>query len=138
MHPTCQPSSSCGNQKMSACMLSCFSRVRLFAIPWTAACQAPLSMGFLRQENSSDLPISSPVDLPDSGIEPASLSLLHWLCAYSLSCATPWTVARPDSSVHGILQTRILKWVDTYSSKGSSRPRGQIQISRIAGGFFTV
>ena len=67
-------------------MLSCFSCVRLFAILWTVACQAPLSVGFLTQENSSDLPFPSPRDLPDSGIEPASLSLLHWLCAYSLSC----------------------------------------------------
>ena len=33
-----------------ACMLSCFSHVRLFATPWTVACQAPLSMGFSRQE----------------------------------------------------------------------------------------
>ena len=32
-----------------ACMLSCFSHVRLFATPWTVACQAPLSMGFSRQ-----------------------------------------------------------------------------------------
>ena len=93
-------------------MLSCFSRVRLFAILWTVACQAPLSVGFLTQENSSDLPFPSPRDLPDSGIEPASLSLLHWLCAYSLSCVrlcNPMDCGRPDSSVHGILQTRICR-----------------------------
>ena len=35
---------------MYACMLSCFSRVRLFATQWTIAHQAPLSMGFSRQE----------------------------------------------------------------------------------------
>ena len=33
---------------MCACMLSCFSHVQLFEIPWTVACQAPLSMGFFR------------------------------------------------------------------------------------------
>ena len=37
---------------------------------WTVACQAPLSMGFSRQEYWSGLPFPSPEDLPDSGIEP--------------------------------------------------------------------
>ena len=40
--------------------------------PWTAACQAPLSMGFSRQEHWSGLSFPSPGDLPDSGIEPGS------------------------------------------------------------------
>ena len=38
------------------------SRVRFFATPWTVACQAPLSMGFSRQEYWSGLPFPSPVD----------------------------------------------------------------------------
>ena len=37
-------------QTYCVCMLSCFSRVQLFEIPWTVACQAPLSMGFFRQK----------------------------------------------------------------------------------------
>ena len=41
------------------CVLSCFSHVRLFATPWTAACQAPLFMGFSRQEHWSGLPFPS-------------------------------------------------------------------------------
>ena len=41
-------------------------------IPWTVACLAPLSMEFSRQEHWSRLPIPSPGDLPDSGIEPWS------------------------------------------------------------------
>ena len=41
------------------------------AIPWTVAHQAPLSMGFSRQEYWSGLPFPSPVDLPDPEIEPA-------------------------------------------------------------------
>ena len=57
------------------CMLSHFSRVRLFASPWTLAHQAPLSMGFSRQEAWSGLPFPSPEDLPDPGIEPRSLTL---------------------------------------------------------------
>ena len=42
------------------------------AIPWTVACQAPLSMGFSRREYWSGLSFSSPGDLPDPGIEPGS------------------------------------------------------------------
>ena len=45
------------------------SRVWLFATPWTIARQAPLSMGFSRQEYWSGLPFPSPGDLPDPGIE---------------------------------------------------------------------
>ena len=52
--------------------LSC---VRLFAAPWTVAYQAPLSMGFSRQEYWSGLPFPSPGDLPDPGIEPRSPAL---------------------------------------------------------------
>ena len=43
--------------------------------PWTVARQAPLSMGFPRQEYGSELPFSSPGDLPDPGIEPTSSPL---------------------------------------------------------------
>ena len=53
-------------------VLSHFSRVRLFAALWTAALQAPLSMGFSRQEYWSGLSFPTPGGLPDSGIEPVS------------------------------------------------------------------
>ena len=46
------------------------------ANPWTVARQAPLSMGFSRQEYWSGLPFLSPGDLPDPGIEPGSPALL--------------------------------------------------------------
>ena len=42
-------------------LLSRFSRVRLCVTPWTAAHQAPLSLGFSRQEQWSGLPLPSPV-----------------------------------------------------------------------------
>ena len=42
-----------------------------------------------------------------------------------------------DYIVHGILQARILEWVAVPFSRGSSQPRDQTQVSRIAGGFFT-
>ena len=61
-----------------ACMLSCFSHVQLFATQWTVAFQAPLSMGFSRQEYWSGWPCSSPGDLPYQGSNPCLLSLLHW------------------------------------------------------------
>ena len=51
------------------------SHVRLFETPWTVARQAPLSLGFPRQEYWSGLPFTSPGDLPDSGIEPGSPAL---------------------------------------------------------------
>ena len=58
---------------MRACVLSCLSHVRLFETLWTVARQAPLSMGFSRQEYWSGLPFTSPQDLPNPGIEPVSL-----------------------------------------------------------------
>ena len=60
---------------MHAALLSCFSRVRLFATLWTVARQAPLSMGFSRQEHWSGLPCPSAGDFPEPGIEPASPEL---------------------------------------------------------------
>ena len=44
--------------------------------------QAPLSMGFSRQEYWSELPFPSPADIPKPGIEPKSFSLLHWQVGY--------------------------------------------------------
>ena len=44
-------------------------------IPWTVACQAPLSMGFSRQEYWSRLTFLSPGDIPDPGIKPRSPAL---------------------------------------------------------------
>ena len=51
-------------------VLSCFNHVQLFATLWTVAHQAPLSMGFSRQEFWSGLPFPPPGDLPDPGIKP--------------------------------------------------------------------
>ena len=56
---------------MRACYIAC--HVQLFVTPWTVPHQAPLSMGFPRQESWSGLPLPSPGDLPDSGVEPVSL-----------------------------------------------------------------
>ena len=48
--------------------------VQLFVTPWTVALQAPLSMGFPRQEYWNGLPCPPPGDLPDPGIEPTSVA----------------------------------------------------------------
>ena len=57
------------------CVCQLLSGAKLFAAPWTAAHQAPLSMGFLRQRYWRGFPYASPRDLPDSGIEPGSPAL---------------------------------------------------------------
>ena len=63
----------CLAQCVCVCVLTRFSRVWLFVIPWTVDHQAPLSMGFSRQEYWSGLPYPPQGDLPNPGIEPASL-----------------------------------------------------------------
>ena len=61
-----------------SCVLSHFSCICLCNPRDYIACQAPLSMGFSRQEYWSGLPCPPPGGLPDPGIKPTSLSLLHW------------------------------------------------------------
>ena len=52
--------------------------------------------------------------------------------------ATPWTVAYQASSVHWILQARLLEWVTISFSRGSSRPRDQTQVSHMGGRCFNL
>ena len=63
------------------------------------------------------------------------LRLVIQLC---LTLCDPMNCSLPGSSVHGILQTRILEWVVMPFSRGSSQPRDRTQVSRIVGGFFTI
>ena len=63
------------------------------------------------------------------------------LCLVTHSCPTlcdPTDSSLPGSSVHGILQARIPEWIAVLSSRGSSQPRDQTQVSLIAGRFFTI
>ena len=143
-------------------MLRRFSCVRLVVTPWTIACQTALSMGFSRQEYWRRFPFPSPGDLPNPGIKPVSLVSPAWadrffitvlpgkphcLCvcihAKSLhSCLTlhnPTECSPPGSSVHGILQARILEGVTTRFSRGSFCPKDRSRVSCgscIAGRFF--
>ena len=73
--------------------------------PWTLARQAPLSMGFSRQEYWSGLPSPSPGDLPDLG---SNSSLLRILQAGSLPLLPPWKTQHSQTNTY-INITTILK-----------------------------
>ena len=126
-------------------MLSCFDCVWLFVTLWTVACQAPLAIGFSRQEHRSGLPCPPPGDRPWSRDRTHVSCIGRWVlcvCAKLLQlCSTLWDpvdYSPPSSSVHGILQARILEWVAMPSSRGSSWLRDRTCVSwdsGITGGF---
>ena len=76
------------SEPTSVCVLSHFSRVRLFATPWTAAHQAPLSLGFSRQEYWSGLPCPPLRGLPDPGVVLLSLKSSAFASGFLTSSAT--------------------------------------------------
>ena len=78
----------------NAYVLSCFSHVWFFVTPWTVALQAPLSMGFSRQEYWSGLPWPPPGGLPDPRTEPVSLmppALVGGFFTTGATWEAPWT-----------------------------------------------
>ena len=102
---------------------------------WTTACQAPLSLGFSRQEYRSGLPCPSPGDLPHPGMEPKSPAIAAVAVFVSQSCPTlgdPMNCSPPGSSVVGILQARTMEWVAISSSSGSFQPKDQTHVSCIS------
>ena len=71
--------------------------------------------------------------------------MLYWVrgvnVTASWSCPAlgdPMDCSPPGSSVHGVLQARMLEWVAVPISRGSSQPRNWTQVSCIAGGTFTI
>ena len=76
-----------------------FSRVRCYAILWTVAYQAPLSVGFSRKEYWSGLLYSSPGDLPDLGIELRSLKSPVLAGGFFFTTSTTWE-AQMEANVH--------------------------------------
>ena len=94
-------------------MLIHFSHVQLFEMLWTVARQAPLSMGFSRQECWNELPCSPPGDL--SNIFCVSCIAAAAAAAKSLqSCLTlcnPMDCSLLGFSIYGILQARTLEWL---------------------------
>ena len=69
------------NEGLRACSVASDT----FATPWTIACQAPLPVGFPRQEYWNGLPLSSPGNIPAPGMEPTSPALaggVGWVVLY--------------------------------------------------------
>ena len=94
-----------------ACLLS---HIRLFAIPWTVAHQAPLPIHFSRQEHwSGGLRCAPPGDLPKSGTEPSSLMSLVLAGGFFITSAA-WD-AHPDNThkIHNQHDLRCQRWVLT-------------------------
>ena len=90
--------------RMLLLLLSRFSCVRLCVTPQTAACQAPLSLGFSRQEHWSGLPFPSPMHESESEVAQSCLTL-----------SDPMDCSLPGSAVHGIFQARELEyWKNKY------------------------
>ena len=114
-YPFPVPNSSLSPQ--TRCCAWLLSRVQLFVTPWTAALQAPLSMGILQARILEWVAMPPSRDLPNPGI-PNYRQILYCL------------------SHQG--SPRILEWVAYPFSRGSSQPWDQTQVSCISGRFFTV
>ena len=86
----------CGHARV----LSHFSHIQFFVTLWTIVRQAPLSMGFSRQEYWSELPFPPPGDLPDPGIEPT-----FFMSAYVAGGLSPVPPEKPQgySSIYPTL-----------------------------------
>ena len=138
--------------------LSCFSHVQLFATLQTVAPQAPLSLGFSRQEYWSGLqwPLPGPRDRTHNSCSYCSEGRLftaeslgkinicvavyvYVLVALSyLTLCYPTDCSLPGSSIHGIFQAKVLEWVAISFSRGSSQSRDQTPVSCIADRCFTI
>ena len=79
-----------------SCVLGHFSSAQLFAILWTVACQAPLSVGCSRQECWSGVPYPAPGDLPSPGTEPVSFRSLA-LAGGLFTARTTWEILKYDA-----------------------------------------
>ena len=101
-------------EKQRLVVVQLLSHVQLFVSPWTAECQAPQSFTISRKWSEVKITQSCPILC-----DPMDCSLL-------------------GSSVHGILQARILEWVIIPFSMGSSRPRDWTCVFCIAGSFLTI
>ena len=97
------------------CVLSRFSRVQLFTTLWIVARQAPLSIGFSRQEYWNGLPFPSPEDLPDPGVKPTSLESLA-LTSRFFTTSTSWET--PSSPICGFISDSLRIWNLEMASDG--------------------
>ena len=100
-------------------VLSHCSCVRLFATPWTVVCQAPLSIGFSRQEYWSGLPCPPPGDLPNSGIEPVSL-MTPALAGRFFTTSTTWEICTKIKEVKNKMKKENAKGIAEFYNKHGS------------------
>ena len=112
--------------------------------PHTTTKSSPCSMQLEKAHMQQQRPTATPNKelKTECGSSSGKLKKNHWTVLILW-----WKVKVPQScpilcdpmgyTVHGILQARILKWVYVPFSRGSSQPRDRIQVSHIAGGFFT-
>ena len=110
-----------GVQEDSVCLPSRFSCVQLFGTPWTVAHQAPLSMGFSRQEYWSGLLLPPSGNRPHPGIKPHLFCLLLWQTGFFLPLAPPVEPSRRQPwPVKLLLRSHLLKSVSQNKSYGQA------------------
>ena len=82
------------------------SHIQLFAIPWTVACQAPLSMGFSRKEYRSQLAFPPPEDLPNQTLV-SCVSCIGWQILYH---SATWKAQPISYLLHLFWNTKYLSY----------------------------
>ena len=88
----------------------CVCGVQFFAAPWTVAHQTPLSMEFSRQEYWSELPLSTPGDVPNPGVEPTSLKSPALAGGFFTTSTTWWDVKlKAQAEVSGKTSVFVFK-----------------------------
>ena len=95
-----------------------------------------------KKKKSAFTPISKNKAMPKNVQTTVQLCSFHMLTSeVTQSCPTPWNPmdsSLPGFSVHEIFKTRVLEWIASSFSRGSSRPRDWTRVSHIVGRFFTI
>ena len=111
----------CNRNNVPVCMLSCFSRVQLFAVPCTVAQQTPLSTGFSRQEYWSGLPRPPPGAPPSPGVEPASLMSPSFTGGFVTPSAT-WRASLVAQSAKIACNAGLIPESGRFLEEGNGEP----------------
>ena len=125
---------------ISSCFVTLYTQNYLIISCFQGKIQKLIVKGLPHPQSPSNLFVKKIHSSIHPSIYPFSKTL--WNTCAVLShvwlCAPPWTVARQAPLSMEILQAIVLEWVAMPSSRGSSPPRDQTQVSPIIGGFFTV
>ena len=100
------------------------SRVRTFVTPWTVTCQAPLSVGFSRQEYWSGLPCPPPGDLPNPGTETMS-HMSAALAGGFLTTGATWEAPVVSRPLHMSQEMSVWPGIEIFHHQGISDVPGQ-------------